>query len=272
MWTRCFAILFAIFLYSQGSSINAQTTSTATTQPQASTLLAQSAAALTGSVTVSDVTVTGSAQSIAGSDNESGTVTLKAMAAGESRIDLALSGGDRSQIRSFDANGNTVGAWSGPDAVQHSIAYHNLLTDSAWFFPALTLNRIASNSTMVGTYVGQETLNGQSVLHVSVSQTPAVATAPDAAIMQHLTQMNFYLDPTTLLPVALSFNTHPDNTELLDISVQIQFSNYQTIGGVQIPLHVQEFVNGTLSLDLQLQSATLNSGLLATQFTVQVTP
>ncbi len=53
--------------------------------------------------------------------------------------------------------------------------------------------------------------------------------------MQHLAQMNFYLDPTTLLPVALSFSTHPDNTELLDISVQIQFSNYQTIGGVQFP-------------------------------------
>ncbi len=90
--------------------------------------------------------------------------------------------------------------------------------------------------------------------------------------MQHLTQMNFYFDPTTLLPVALSFSTHPYGTELVDISVQIQFSNYQSISGVQVPMHVQEFVNGTLSLDLQLQSATLNSGLSATQFTVQVTP
>jgi hypothetical protein len=271
MRSRCFAILFAIFLYSQqGTSINAQTT--ATPQPQASTLLAQSAAALTGSVAVSDVTLTGNAQSIAGSDHESGTVTLAAMAAGESRMDLSLSGGNRSQIRSFDANGNTVGAWSGSDGVQHPISFHNLLTDAAWFFPALTLNRIASNSAMVGKYVGQEVLNGQSVLHVSVSQTPTVATAPDAAIMQHLTQMNFYFDPTTLLPVALSFSTHPDGTELLDISVQIQFSNYQSISGVQVPMHVQEFVNGTLSLDLQLQSATLNSGLSATQFTVQVTP
>ncbi|MGB2633173.1 MAG: hypothetical protein WAM58_04480 [Candidatus Acidiferrum sp.] len=272
MRSRCFAILFAIFLYSQGSSVNAQTTTTAAAQPQALTLLAQSAAALTGSTTISDVTLAGNAQRIAGSDDQSGTVSLKAMAAGESRMDLTLSGGVRSEIRSFDSNGNTVGAWAGPDGVQHSISFHNLLTDSAWFFPALTLNRIASNSTMVGTYVGQETLNGQSVFHVSVSQTPAIATAPDAAIMQHLAQMNFYLDPTTLLPVALSFSTHPDNTELLDISVQIQFSNYQTIGGVKIPLHVQELVNGTLSLDLQLQSATLNSGLSATQFTVQVAP
>ncbi len=93
MRSRCFSILFAIFLYSQGSSVNAQTGSTATSQPQASTLLAQAAAALTGSTTISDVTLTGNAQSIAGSDNESGTVTLKAMAAGESRMDLAFLAG-----------------------------------------------------------------------------------------------------------------------------------------------------------------------------------
>jgi hypothetical protein len=88
--------------------------------------------------------------------------------------------------------------------------------------------------------------------------------------MQHLTQMDLYLDPTSLLPVALSFMTHPDNSELLDIPVQVQFSNYQSIGGVQIPFHVQKFLNGSLSLDVQVQSAVLNSGLSSSAFAVQV--
>ena len=145
-----------------------------------------------------------------------------------------------------------------------------MLTDSSWFFPALTLTRVASSSSIAATYVGQETLNGQSVLHVSVSQIPPVATAPDVSIMQHLTEMDFYLDPTTYLPVALSFNTHPDQTELTDISVQILFSNYQTFSGVQVPTHVQQFLNGCLSLDIQMQSATLNSGLTISNFPVQV--
>jgi hypothetical protein len=260
-----------VFLVLLARSVPAQQSApTSTTPSQAATLLAQSAAALSGSVTVSDVTLNGNAQQILGSDNESGTVVLKAMAPGESLMDLTLPSGDRSQVRSFDSNGNLIGAWSGPDAVQHPIAFHNMLTDSSWFFPALTLNRVASSSSIAATYIGQESLNGQSVLHVTVSQIPAVATAPDAAIMQHLTQMDFYLNPTTYLPVALAFNTHPDSTELTDISVQVLFSNYQAFGGVQVPTHVQQFLNGCLSLDLQIQSVTLNSGLTASGFTVQV--
>src|SRR5208283_3833247 len=159
----------------------------ATTQPQASTLLAQSAVALAGSVAISDVTLTGTAQSVAGSDDETGTVVLKAMAGGESRMDLTLSNGIRSEVRSLDSNGSPLGAWSGSDGVQHAIAYHNLLTDSSWFFPALTVRRLANLIGLIGTYVGQETLNGQSVLHVSFVRPPAVVTAPNAAVMQHLT-------------------------------------------------------------------------------------
>jgi hypothetical protein len=266
MRTKAFATILTFLLSSPGLTLAQQTT----TAPSAATLLAESAAALSGSVTVSDVTLTGTAESIAGSDNESGTVGMKAMAPGESRVDLTLPSGSRSQVRSFDSNGNLIGAWSGPDAVQHPISFHNMLTDSSWFFPALTLNRVAGNSNIAATYIGQESLNGQSVLHVAVSQIPTVATAPDVAIMQHLTQMDFYLDPTSYLPVALAFNTHPDTTELTDISIQVLFSNYQTFSGVQVPTHVQQFLNGCLSLDLQIQSVVLNSGLTPSGFTVQV--
>jgi hypothetical protein len=268
MRTRCLAIVIAILFSFKGGPTDAQQTSTSSTSQQAATLFAQSAAALSGSTTVSDVTLTGAAQSIVGSDDESGTVSMKAMAPGESRIDLALSASSHSEVRTIDANGNLVGVWFGADAVQHAIPYHNLWTDSSWFFPALTLSRVVSNTAAVETYIGQETLNGQAVLHVSVSQPPAFAT-PNVAELQHLTQMDFYLDPTTFLPVALSFNTHPDNTELIDFPVQILFSNYQTISGVQVPFHIQKFTNGCLSLDLQVQSALLNSGLSPSGFGVQ---
>jgi hypothetical protein len=271
MRTRILAVLVAILCFSQIRPTSAQQTSSPTTvEPQASTLLAQAAAALGSSTSIADVTLTGTAQSIAGSDDESGTVSLKAMAGGESRMDLILSSGVRSEIRSFDTSNSQIGAWSGVDGVQHAISYHNLLTDSSWFFPALTLRRLVSATGIIGTYVGQETLKGQSVLHVSFVQPPSTAAGANAAVMQHLTQMDLYLDPTSLLPVALSFMTHPDNNELLDIPVQVQFSNYQSIGGVQIPFHVQKFLNGSLSLDVQVQSAVLNSGLSSSAFAVQV--
>jgi hypothetical protein len=266
MRTKAFAIILTLLLSTPGLSF-AQQAMTTTTAPSAATLLAEAAAALSGSVTVSDVTLTGTVQSTAGSDTETGTVSMKAMAPGESRLDLTLSASSHSEIRTFDDNGNLVGAWSGSDGVQHPIAFHNMLTDSSWFFPALTLSRIVADTTTVGTYVGQETLNGQSVFHVSVLRPPAVSRATAAA--EHFTQMELYLDPTTFLPVALSFNTHPDDNALLDIPMQILFSNYQVVSGVQIPFHVQRFFNNSLLLDMQLQSAVLNSGLTPGGFGVQ---
>ena len=120
--------------------------------------MAQSGAALTGGAPL-DVTLTGTAQSITGSDDETGTVCLKAMAPGESRMDLALSASTRSEIRTIDTNGNLVGIWSGSDGEQHSISYQNLWTDSSWFFPALTLTRVVNNTAEVATYIGRETSN-----------------------------------------------------------------------------------------------------------------
>src|SRR5262252_4829468 len=70
-----------------------------TSDPQALSFANQSIAALTQGNVISDVTVSGNATWISGSDNQSGTATLYAKGAGESRIDLNLSGGLQSEIR-----------------------------------------------------------------------------------------------------------------------------------------------------------------------------
>jgi len=245
-----------------------QLVSGSVTTPQAAALLSQSASALAGPTPLADVTLIGTAESIIGSEDETGAVSLKATASGQSRIDLSLSDGNHSEVRSLDASDNLVGSWSGPDGVQHPISYHNLLTDSSWFFPALTMRRLAAVSGLVATYIGPETLNGQSVLHASFLQ-PAAETGANAATIQHLTQIDAYFDTATFLPVALSFVAHPDGNELIDIPVQIFFSNYQSVNGVQAPYRVQKMLNGTLVLDVHLQSVVLNSGLSASAFAVQ---
>ena len=120
------------------------------------------------------------------------------------------------------------------------------------------------------TYVGQETRNGQAVQHVSVYQ-PASSDLDSgaAALWQHLTQIDLYLDATTSLPAALVFNAHPDNSTVTDIPIEIDFSNYQTVSGVELPFHVQKFLNNNLLLDLQLQTVNLNTGLTSSAFPVQ---
>ncbi len=235
-----------------------------TTSTQAVTLLAQSVAALTGKATLSDVTLTGTARRIAGSDDESGSVTLQVLSGGYSKIQLSLPSGSRSEVHTM-VNSTPAGSWSGPDGISRQLAQHNLIGDPG-LFPVLALASILSSQNSVATMVGQETKNGQAVEHISVSQISNVSDPLVAASFAHLTHVDFYLDSATLLPAAVSFNAHPDNNALLDIPVQIVFSSYQTISGVKIPMHVQKFFNNSLLLDLQFQSASINSGLTASAF------
>ena len=87
-------------------------------------------------------------------------------------------------------------------------------------------------------------------------------------MMQHLTQTEIYLDASTLLPAAVDLNIHPDNNALLDIPIEIRFSDYRPVNGAQIPFHIQQFINNSLALDLKFESAALNAGLSASSFTV----
>lgn len=71
----------------------------ATSDPQAVALIHRALAALTGGAPVTDVTLTGSARRIAGSDDESGTATLLATSAGDSKVELSFPSGNSTETR-----------------------------------------------------------------------------------------------------------------------------------------------------------------------------
>jgi hypothetical protein len=265
---RIKVLVFAasLLLTSNPSAGIPQSASSATSSPQAASLLTQSVKALIGLGTISDATLAGAVEWIAGPDDEMGTAIYKAVS-GAHRLDLTFRNGTRSEIVST-SNGIPSGNWIGLDGISHPISNHNLMSDAGWF-PAFTLGTLISSSNTVLTYVGQETRNAASVLHVSGSNTFPNLSNNSASIRQHLTQVDIYLDATTLLPVSYVFNLHPDNNALQDIPTEIQYSNYQTVNGIQVPLHIQKFVNGSLALDFQVQSVSLNTGMTAIQISAQ---
>lgn len=238
----------------------------ATALPRASTFLQSAFGALAGATSVTDATLTGTARRIAGSDDETGTATLQAIS-GASALNLSFPSGPRSEVFNSSA-ASPAGSWSGPDGVSHAIAYHNLLTDPGWFFPLFVVARGLSASGYVVTYVGQETRNSFAVQHLSITQNFSNLPSDTSTTFQHLSQVDLYLDTATLLPVALDFNIHPDDNMLLDIPIEVQFSDYRAVNGAQVPFHVQKFLNNGLILDLQFHSVVLNSGPSATAFAV----
>ena len=251
LWLCFLAIAVATLAHSQSTSVSA------------GTLAAQSVAALTDGASISDVTLTGNATWSFGSDRQSGSVTLLAKGFGESRMDLSLSGGSRSEVRNVSGYPNQ-GNWIGADGVVHAIALHNCFTDSSWFFPALSALAAASTSNISLNYVGLESLGQTAVQHLHLSRVDA-----SVAYLQQLSGMDVYLDSQSLLPSVIAFNEHPDNDQTINILVEIMFSDYRKVNGAAIPFHIEKFLNNSLVLDIQLSAAALNSGIPDSNFNVQ---
>jgi hypothetical protein len=232
--------------------------------PQAVALASQALAALDGSTQVNDITLTGTATRSAGSDVESGTITLKALGTSYSRYDMSTGSFTRTEDRNLASSGAPQGYWVGPDGSPHAFSMHNCLTDAAWFIPQLSVLSQLSNPNLMVSYVGQETRVGTTVQHLHFAfQSPS---ADPSSMFQVLSAEEVYLDASTFLPVAIAFNTHPDTDAGTNIPIEIDFLNYQTVNGVQVPFHVRKFLNGTLLLDVSIQSAVLNSGISTSDF------
>jgi hypothetical protein len=266
---RVKVLMFAAsFLLISNSSLGSpQTPTSSTSSQQAITLLTQSETALAGSTTTNDVTLTGTARRIAGSDDETGGVVLKALASGAGRLDLNFASGGRAEVN--DLTKAPTGTWSGPDRIIHAVPFHNLLNEPVWFFPGFAIGRRLSAPGYTTTYIGHETRQEQAVEHVAISQVAPSVWPPEAVSFQHLSQMDFYLDSTTFLPAAITFVVHPNDNELVDIQVEIRFSDYRSSSGNQVPFRVQKFVSNTLVLDIQVQNVSFNTGLTATNFVLQ---
>ena len=232
--------------------------------PQAVTLAAKALAALSPATPVNDITLTGNATLTAGSDIESGTVTLEALAGTNSRMDLSLSNSTHHEVRNLSSNSTPQGYWIGPDGSSHAFVLHNCMTDAAWFAPQLTILSQLSNSNLVVSYIGQETRAGSAVQHLHFAFQSAAADP--TGLVQSLTAEEVYLDAASFLPVAIVFNAHPDSDASVNITVEIDFSSYQSVNGVSVPFRIQKLINNGLVLDLTINTAKINQGLTAADF------
>lgn len=261
-------LLAAAVVLSISLSSSAQnTTSTAvvppTSDPLAVSLAQKSIAAMTGGVVINDVTLNANVTSIIGSDNQTGTATLMAKGLTESRVNLNLSGGVRSEVRNI-SNGVPTGAWQNNTGAVHAFPQHNCWTDAAWFFPPLSSLAQSANPTTIFKYVGQEQHGGVNAQHIQIYQ----AVLPVAAI-QRMSTMDIYLDATSYLPLAIAFQVHPDTDGNTNIPAEVRFANYYVINGIQVPYRIQRMLNGTVVTDITITNVAINTGLSSSSFILQ---
>jgi hypothetical protein len=257
------ALLLISIAHAQTATGNANATAS---DAQALALAQRSMLALTHGTPISDVTLTGTATETAGSTVSVGNTTFKALGLWNSRVDF--DGSSRSEIRTLDQSGHPIGVWITPDGKVHPMAFHNVWSDAAWFFPAFSSVSASTQPNVTVKYIGQEIRNGVSVQHLQFFRSADASLAAIATDIPGLSKVDIYLDSTSLLPLAETFNAHPDNDASQNIAMEIDYSSYQTVNGMQIPFHVQKLLSRGVIVDFQVTQVSINTGLTVSTFSI----
>jgi hypothetical protein len=200
----------------------------------------------------------------------SGSISLSAAANGQSQIQLQLPSGSETESRSISRFWR-AGTWTDSSGVAHPAPPQDLMgPHPAWFYPSLVLMSGLGSPDYVSSDLGLETRNGISVEHIAVWQLP-ISTVPASSVayVKQQTQYDIYLDPSTWLPVAMTFNRQfdpaapsqflaPAQTSSAGVLEEVRYSNYQQVQGIPIAFHLQVFFQGTLFSDIQISSAKFN--------------
>jgi hypothetical protein len=212
--------------------------------------------ALWGGVPVHQVELSGTATRYAGSDVEQGAVTLTATAAGSSSMELSF--GDMSRkVTTTALDPGRQCAWS-RNGTSHQMGYMNCLKPLVWFLPGITLQSSLMPSSIGIDDLGTAQVDGMSFRRLQIQ---AVMSGLDKELLKECmkrSSMNLDLNPRTLLPARLSYILHPDDGSQTKIHIEIRFSDYRKAGNTEIPYHIERYVNGSLQLDIQINSVNLS--------------
>jgi hypothetical protein len=229
---------------------------------QGESLLQESVSAVATQSALQDITLTGAVTVFRGlNGTDTGTITLSARGDAQAQVTMNMGTGSRTEIRSLSSDGIQAEMWAGPDGtVKHNPVNSLLTSHPAWFIPGYVLSALANNSPQ-GSFVAEEVRNAASVNHLQVTCTSGAPLSQGP--------YDFYLDPATSLPASIVFYVQPDfpnkskqavyrDTRL---PVEITYSNYKPVQGVQIPYRIQAFVQGKQIYDITISSVALNSGI-----------
>ena len=210
-----------------------------------------------------DVTMNGTIARSAGDSSDTVVATLTGKGTGASRIDSPLSAVVHSET-SARINGLPICEWTDAKGASHLSPSSNCAV-AVWFFPQLSPLASVQDSTTQVLFVGHEKRGTEPVDHYTIIQNFS-ATSSKAAIQS---QVEVYLDSATQIPVALAFQTHPDNDLKTNLAMEVRFSDYRSVNGVLVPFRVTKALNGATVFDFTATDVTFNSGVSDSQFALQ---
>jgi hypothetical protein len=232
----------------------AQQSPTAARDPKAMAVLNNALAALGGSSigAIQDSVVQATVTPPQGQAEGPGTATFKTKG---TKIRSDASSGSRTATSIFNNGREFRSSDHGMVPAHSANADHKRIEH----LPALMLAQELVRGDFSATYVGQESLEGQTVDHVRVFRMSNRNPNADAQLTKN-SELNIFVDTQTSQVVKISFPYVAENDWRQSLPMEIYYGQYQTVKGIAVPFHQRYFFNGQPAGELQVTSVAINQG------------
>lgn len=251
--------LLFVFLFVSAVS-NAQQTSTPVPRDASAISLIQKSVATMTSAIPTDSTATGSITLVEGSSTENGTIQFLTHGTVETAEQIILPNDQRLVIYSSGDAKEVRGGQTTTPPLEASA------TDQYVDFPLPFLVSVLNNPDSAFQYIGQESLNGESVQHVKAWNT--FASNVHLQQLASFSTRDIWFDSTSGLPVKIAYVRQAGEGNVPKFPVEVLFADYAKVNGVQVPFQIKKSYNGTPWETITIQSIAFNTGLMDADFPV----
>jgi hypothetical protein len=219
------------------------------TSQNPTSILQQSAAALGGTKSIRSATLNGIATYYGVTIPESGSATLSALNDQNSSVVVSLPSVSVNEVRTIS---DGLARGTGSCGAAYTIPERNLLTSAAWFFPVFLISAGATSPTYASSYVGLERKQTVLVHHIRIWQRNVGLSDDRNEALRALSSEDVFLDSSTLLPVATSF-------QFGDLTVEVYFSDYRQLQGMTFAYRVQLYMQGVQTWDIRASTISVDT-------------
>jgi len=254
--------LFAFSLLASLTTVQSQRSSSTAVprDAQAVTIIANSIAAM-AQAAPSDSTATGTINLVAGSLNDSGTITVLTRGTNQTAETLQMS-----EVGNLETIYSQGSASQLNNSTSTTLQPELAVTSQCPDFPLPFLTGAVDNPDFGFKYIGTETVDGLSAYHVQFWDT--FASTPQFQNLASFTTRDIWIAVASALPVRLSYNWRAAGGSAPSIPMQVDYSNYQSFGGTLYPLTIKKSKNGTVWQTITIQNVQFNTGLTDADFPV----
>jgi hypothetical protein len=225
-----------------------------TRDPQAMSVLSNALTALGGSgiAAIQDTVVQATLTPPQGHAEGPGTATFKTKGA---KIRSDATSGSKSGTSIFNNGREFRSSDHGMLPAHSANADHKRIEH----LPALMLAQELARGDFSATYVGQESVEGQTVQHIRLFRISNRNPAADAQLTKN-SELNIFVDTQTSRILKISFPYVTENDWRRSLPMEILYDDYRVTNGIAVPFHQRYFFNGQPAGELLFTSVAINQG------------